>query len=231
MFALRTPGPKGRTGGISKGSEYGGSSKLSNFLARTTAIGLSVGLVAGAVLFSLPGQDAAAKPLRPGSMWRQAAAGADDGLDGLHYVAATETTVAGFDVASIDSAPRTATVSHSLRVGRGDTLMKLLVAAGVARREAHDAIVALREFYDPRRLRPGQEIRVTLAEGADDGGADGRLLALGLQPNAAEHADAAGAGGDSAAASAPACAATAARPFSKAINVSIPSPAPAPKSR
>ena len=172
---------------MSKGSEYGGSSKLSNFLARNSAIGLSVGLsvglVAGAVLFSLPGQDAAAKPLRPGSMWRQAATGADDGLDGLHYVAATETTVAGFDVASIDSAPRPATVSHSLRVGRGDTLMKLLVAAGVARREAHDAIVALREFYDPRRLRPGQEIRVTLAEGADDGGADGRLLALGLQPN------------------------------------------------
>jgi murein DD-endopeptidase MepM/ murein hydrolase activator NlpD len=152
---------------------------LSKFLARTTAIGLSIGLVTGAALLSLPGREAAARPLRPNPMWRQAAADADDGLGALHYVAAAETTVA-----SIDRAPRPATVSHSLRVGRGDTLMKLLVDAGVVRREAHEAIVALREFYDPRRLRPGQEIRVTLAEGADGAGAvGGRLLALGLQPN------------------------------------------------
>ena len=116
-------------------------------------------------------------------MWRQAAASVDDGLDALRYVAAPAATVAGIDIA-----PRRATVSHSLRVGRGDTLMKLLVDAGVARREAHEAIVALREFYDPRRLRPGQEIRLSLAEAADGGGAErgggGRLLALGLQPNA-----------------------------------------------
>ena len=149
---------------------------MSNFLAQTTAIGLSIGLAAGAVLFSLPGRDAAAEPLHPNPMWRQAVAGAEDGLGALHYVAA-EVAVAGI-------APRPVTVSRSLRVGRGDTLMKLLVDAGVARREAHEAIVALREFYDPRSLRPGQEIRVTLAEGEDGGGADGRrLLALGLRPH------------------------------------------------
>ena len=75
-------------------------------------------------------------------------------------------------------------ISRSLQVGRGDTLMNMLVTAGVARREAHEAIEAAREFYDPRGLKPGQEIRVTLAMGTDDNEADtGRLLALGLQPS------------------------------------------------
>ncbi len=107
-------------------------------------------------------------------MARQTAVNTEDGLGTLHYVAATQAEVA----------QHPATVSHSLRVGRGDTLMDLLVDAGVARREAHEAIVALREFYDPRKLRPGQDIRVTFTEASDGGetGA-GRLLALGLQPN------------------------------------------------
>lgn len=140
--------------------------RLSNFLARTTAIGLSIGLAAGSVLLPLPGRIAVA-------------ASADDGLGALHYATATEAAVAGIDAAS-----RPATVSHSLRVGRGDTLMELLVNAGVVRREAHEAIVALRQLYDPRRLKPGQEIRLTLTENTDgkSEGA-GRLLALGLQPN------------------------------------------------
>lgn len=158
---------------------------MSKLLARTAAVALSIGLVASAVPFSLPGQNAAADPLHPDPMWRQAVASTEDGLGALRYIAAPKAAVVGIDGAGIGS--RRATVSHRLRVGRGDTLMKLLVDAGVARREAHEAIVALREFYDPRRLRPGQEIRLTLAEAADGGGAErggaGRLLALGLQPN------------------------------------------------
>jgi murein DD-endopeptidase MepM/ murein hydrolase activator NlpD len=147
---------------------------LSKFLAQSTAIGLFIGILAGAALFSLPAQDAVAKPQRPNLMARQAAANTEDGLGQLHYVAATEA----------EAAKHSATVSHSLRVGRGDTLMDMLVDAGVVRREAHEAIVALREFYDPRKLMPGQEIRVTLSEATDGGGAGtARLLALGLQPN------------------------------------------------
>jgi murein DD-endopeptidase MepM/ murein hydrolase activator NlpD len=162
---------------------------LSNFLARATVIGLSIGLAAGAVLYSFSGRDVAAEPPRPNPMWHPAAASAEDGLGALHYVATPAAAVDGIDVPS-----RPATVSHSLRVGRGDTLMDILVDAGVVRREAHEAIVALREFYDPRKLMPGQEIRVILsgrAEGgrADGGRADGgstnggRLLGLGLRPN------------------------------------------------
>ncbi len=101
----------------------------------------------------------------------------------LRYVAAPATTLATIESAPAP-APKPTTISRSLEVGRGDTLMDMLVDAGVARSEAHEAIVALREFYDPRRLRPGQEIDVTLSGGTDaaDTGA-GRLLALGLQPS------------------------------------------------
>ncbi len=53
-------------------------------------------------------------------------------------------------------------------VRRGDTLMRALVAAGAVRAEAAEAIAALREIYDPRRLMPGQEISVTLASAGDD---------------------------------------------------------------
>ncbi len=50
---------------------------------------------------------------------------------------------------------------QALRVGRGDTLMPMLVEAGVARDQAHAAIKALSKVYNPRRIRPGQEITVT----------------------------------------------------------------------
>ncbi len=174
MFTNRTLGADRPSGWRVFRSNNWGSSSLSKFLARTAAIGLFIGLTAGAVLYSLPVRDAAAKPPRFSQMGRQAAANTEDGLGALHYVAATEAEVPR----------RPATVSHSLRVGRGDTLMDLLVDAGVARREAHEAIVALRKFYDPRTLKPGQEIRVTLSEATDGAGAGaGRLLTLALQPN------------------------------------------------
>ena len=110
---------------------------MSKFLVQSTAIGLFIGLAAGAALFSLPGRDAAAEPLHPNPLERPAVASSEDRLGTLQYVATTE-----FAVAGAGFAPRRATVSHSLRVGRGDTLMDLLVDAGVARREAHEAICA-----------------------------------------------------------------------------------------
>jgi murein DD-endopeptidase MepM/ murein hydrolase activator NlpD len=47
------------------------------------------------------------------------------------------------------------------RVGRGDTLMALLVKAGADRGEANDAVVALRKVYNPRGLAPGEEVTMT----------------------------------------------------------------------
>jgi murein DD-endopeptidase MepM/ murein hydrolase activator NlpD len=45
-------------------------------------------------------------------------------------------------------------------VGKGDTLMELLVRARVPRTEAHNAIAALKKYYDPRDLNPSQSITV-----------------------------------------------------------------------
>ncbi len=48
-----------------------------------------------------------------------------------------------------------------VRVGRGDTLMGILLASGLAQAEAHAAVSALREIYNPRNLRPGHELVLT----------------------------------------------------------------------
>ena len=128
------------------------------------------------LLLSLPNQHAGAKTPRAKPIWRQGTVPVDPngGLGALHYV-----TAPAAEAVNLEADPRPVTVSNNLRVGRGDTLMDMLVDAGVARREAHGAIVALREFYDPRKLKPGQEIRVALSEG----GITNRLLALGLRPD------------------------------------------------
>lgn len=59
-------------------------------------------------------------------------------------------------------------ISRTLAVGRGDTLMKLLVNAGVDRGESQEVVTALRRLYDPRKLSIGQELTFTFArdEGA-----------------------------------------------------------------
>jgi len=56
-----------------------------------------------------------------------------------------------------------------LTVSRGDTLMKMLVNAGVERGEAHASIESLRDVWDPRSLRPGDQISVTFTLDHDDG--------------------------------------------------------------
>ncbi len=50
--------------------------------------------------------------------------------------------------------------SRTLSVGKGDTLMDILVRNDVPRGEAHDAIAALSKVYDPRGLTPRHEITV-----------------------------------------------------------------------
>ena len=48
----------------------------------------------------------------------------------------------------------------TLSVGRGDTLMDILVRNRVPREDAYNAIAALSKVYDPRELRDGHEITV-----------------------------------------------------------------------
>jgi hypothetical protein len=54
-----------------------------------------------------------------------------------------------------------ATVLRKITVSRGDTLIGLMVDAGITPQVAHKAIAALSEVFDPRGLRPGQEIFLT----------------------------------------------------------------------
>lgn len=47
-----------------------------------------------------------------------------------------------------------------LTIGKGDTLAGVLQKAGVSTTEAFSAVQAMKDYYDPRQLRPGQEIHV-----------------------------------------------------------------------
>ncbi len=51
-------------------------------------------------------------------------------------------------------------------IGRGDTLVKLMVREGVDRRIAHQAAVAIGKVHDPRRLRPGQNVTMVFRRDA-----------------------------------------------------------------
>jgi murein DD-endopeptidase MepM/ murein hydrolase activator NlpD len=67
-------------------------------------------------------------------------------------------------------------VEQTLRVGKGDTMTVLLRRAGLSSALAHEAANQLRPVYDPRKLRPGQEIALIFrpATADTDSGADNR---------------------------------------------------------
>lgn len=65
-------------------------------------------------------------------------------------------------------------------VGRGDTLLGLLVDAAVPRDQAARAIDALRSVFNPRKLQVGQEIALLFRQNED-----ARFLGLEFEPNVA----------------------------------------------
>lgn len=71
-------------------------------------------------------------------------------------IAAIQTGIGNILQAGADALVSTKTVA----VGKGDTLMELLVRNNVPRSEAHEAIAALSKVYDPRALNVGHEITV-----------------------------------------------------------------------
>lgn len=74
-----------------------------------------------------------------------------------------------------------APVEEVLTVGRGDVLINMLIKAGVPSTEAHRSIIALQEVYDPRGLRPGDEVRV-LFEKTDEGE---KFIGMRMEPDVA----------------------------------------------
>jgi len=69
---------------------------------------------------------------------------------------------------------------HTLTLGRGDTLMNLLVSAGVERRQAYLAIEALSKSLNPRKIPIGQVLEITMEKGLFQRDAPARLTALRL---------------------------------------------------
>ncbi|MGQ0664284.1 MAG: peptidoglycan DD-metalloendopeptidase family protein [Pseudomonadota bacterium] len=55
-----------------------------------------------------------------------------------------------------------------VQVRRGDTLIEVLIGAGVATAEAHGAAGALKAVFDPRALKPGQEITLIFGPASGD---------------------------------------------------------------
>lgn len=53
---------------------------------------------------------------------------------------------------------------RNLKVRSGDTLMSIMLSAGIDRDEANDAVTALRAVYNPKDLRVGQRIHLTLSK-------------------------------------------------------------------
>lgn len=65
-----------------------------------------------------------------------------------------------------------------LKVRKGDTLMSMLLSAGVARADAHGAINTLRKVYNPRALRIGHRVNLVFSH-------NNTLKELQLDPSAA----------------------------------------------
>ncbi|MDP6426728.1 MAG: peptidoglycan DD-metalloendopeptidase family protein [Rhodospirillales bacterium] len=78
-------------------------------------------------------------------------------------------------------APRPALVERALTVKKGDTLMPLLVGAGVPRSEAHGAIAALAKYFKPKNIRPGHKMILKFKDD-DEAGAKRRFVGLLFQP-------------------------------------------------
>lgn len=57
----------------------------------------------------------------------------------------------------------------TLKIGKGDTLAGVLQKAGVSAGDALSAVKSMQEYFDPRHIRPGQEVYVRFdpAEGSD----------------------------------------------------------------
>lgn len=83
-----------------------------------------------------------------------------------------------------DAPPADRRVEEVVEVQSGDTLIGLLVDAGVNRGEAYQAVTALEKVFAPRELKPGQELRLNLSTSVQKPEAsDRQLIELSLQPD------------------------------------------------
>ncbi len=83
-------------------------------------------------------------------------------------------------------------IETTVALKSGETLMELLMNEGAGRVDAYHAVAALRSYYNPRKLRAGQEIKLAFLDDTDEtatqddasDNASSRLLtALSLEPD------------------------------------------------
>jgi murein DD-endopeptidase MepM/ murein hydrolase activator NlpD len=113
---------------------------------------------------------AAGRPLQPVNDTEQE-------LPARHYVLVHSRSDGAIEVPGRDQAAVPLVLDQALTVERGQTMIELLLNAGIGREEANAAIVALSGVYEPRHLKAGQEIRVSLAPSLAEDSA-GRLVSL-----------------------------------------------------
>jgi murein DD-endopeptidase MepM/ murein hydrolase activator NlpD len=77
---------------------------------------------------------------------------------------------------------------HPIRAKSGDTLTGLLVEAGVGRGDAVAAADALREVFDPRRIRPGHEVSLMFERAVGDD-SPGDFLGFTMAPDFAREVE------------------------------------------
>ncbi len=77
--------------------------------------------------------------------------------------------------------PPPADIEKVETVKRGDTLMTVLLRGGAERRDAHNAVAALRKLFNPRRLDQKQEIKIFLRP-ENRIATTGRLVAFSFDP-------------------------------------------------
>ena len=123
--------------------------------ASTGLIAASIGFLLGAVLLQLGGRDTTS---------RAASVGETAPVPAIVEAAVQPPPPDSAEPVRLPQEPGARpTLEHVVRGGKGDTLMKLMAQVGVDRDEARDAISALREVYNPKRLRIGQAIKLTYA--------------------------------------------------------------------
>jgi len=72
-------------------------------------------------------------------------------------------------------------LEHMITVRSGDTFMKIMTAAAVSRTDAHGAIRAMRDIYNPRDIRPGQTLTARF-ESTEEEGESKRFVGLSFMP-------------------------------------------------
>jgi murein DD-endopeptidase MepM/ murein hydrolase activator NlpD len=100
--------------------------------------------------------DAASRPLEPMK-------DAEQDLPARHFVLAHSRTDALIEAPAGEEAAAPLVLDRALTVESGETMIQLLLKAGIDRDEANAAINAMGNLYEPRRLKAGQEIRVSFA--------------------------------------------------------------------